>query len=253
MTVAAAIPVLNEAETIGQIVRDARRRVDSVLVIDDGSTDDGARIARQAGAEVISHDRNLGKGIALVSALQWARERADVERLVLLDGDGQHDPDQIPRMLETAQRLGVDILVGSRFSGTSNVPFYRVIGLHVLSAAAGLGSGIQLSDSQSGFRVLSRRAVDRLDLTEPGFAVEAEMQFLAARIPLKVGEMPISIRYAGPARRSPVVHGVSVLLRTLVLIVRYRPGRLPMLVAMPAVLWRLARGRRHATEEGPGA
>jgi glycosyltransferase involved in cell wall biosynthesis len=244
MTVAAAIPILNEAPTIARLVDEVRQRVDSVLVIDDGSTDGGATIARDAGAEVIRHRVNLGKGSALVTALRWARAHPEIAWLVLLDGDGQHDPREITALVDLAEGRGFDIVVGSRFTGASNAPFYRVVGLHVLSATAALGSGISLSDSQSGFRVLSRAAIERLELTEDGFAVEAEMQFLAARIPLRVGEAPISIRYAGPARRSPVVHGVSVLARILLLTVRHRPLRLPLLVAMPVALWRLGRGQR---------
>jgi glycosyltransferase involved in cell wall biosynthesis len=251
MTVAAGIPILNEAATIGRLVKEVRQRVDSVLVVDDGSVDNGASVAEGAGAHVIRHDTNLGKGSALMSALRWARMQPQIAWLVLLDGDGQHDPADISALVETAVRQGLDVLVGSRFIGANNAPFYRVVGLHVLSATAALGSGVRLTDSQSGFRVLSRRAVERLDLRESGFSVEAEMQFLAAKVPLRVGEAPISIRYAGPARRSPIVHGVSVLYRTLALTVRHRPRRLPMLLAMPGALWRLSRAAR-TSETGPG-
>jgi glycosyltransferase involved in cell wall biosynthesis len=251
VTVAAAIPILNEAATIGRLVKEVRQRVDSVLVVDDGSVDNGASVAQGSGAHVIRHVVNLGKGRALASALRWARAHPEIGWLVLLDGDGQHDPTDITTLVEKAGRQGLDILVGSRFTGANNAPFYRVVGLHVLSATAALGSGIRLSDSQSGFRVLSRRAIEALDLNERGFSVEAEMQFLAARIPLRVGEAPISIRYSGPARRSPVVHGVFVLYRTLALTVRHRPWRLPMLLAMPIALWRLGRAPRTSLETGP--
>jgi len=251
MRIAAAMPILNEASTIGQLVTEVREHVDTVLVVDDGSSDDGGKVAERSGAEVIRHPANRGKGSSLASALQWARARPEIGWLVLLDGDGQHDPSEITTLVETTQREGLDILVGSRFIGDNNAPFYRVVGLHVLSATAELGSGIRLTDSQSGFRVLSRNAIERLDLNERGFSVEAEMQFLAARIPLRVGEAPISIRYAGPARRSPVVHGVSVLCRTLALTVRHRPLRLPMLLAMPVALWRLSRSQVASIEKRP--
>ena len=250
MIVAAAIPILNEASTIGRIVTEVLQRADSVLVVDDGSTDNGGSVAQHSGAELIRHEANLGKGSALASALRWARARPEIGWLVLLDGDGQHDPSEITTMVETADRRNLDILVGSRFIGANNAPFYRMVGLHVLSATAALGSGIHLTDSQSGFRVLSRRAIEQLDLHEVGFSVEAEMQFLAADIRLRVGEAPISIRYAGPARRSPVVHGVSVLARTLALTARHRPSRLPMLLAMPVALWRLGK-RQPGFVEGP--
>jgi hypothetical protein len=167
-----------------------------------------------------------------------------VTDLVLIDGDGQHDPADIPRMLLEMKRRDLDILVGSRFLGKHNAPFYRLFGLHVLTASAGLGSGIYTTDSQSGFRVLSRRAIDRLEVREGSFAVESEMQFEAAEKGLRLGETPIEIRYAGPARRSPAVHGVSVLLRTILMTVRRRPARLPLMVATPFLAVRIGTRRR---------
>jgi glycosyltransferase involved in cell wall biosynthesis len=249
---AAVIPILNEAATIGSLVAEVHPQVDIVVVVDDGSTDGGPMAAAQAGATVLRHRSNAGKGRALATALEWARGQPGIEWLVLLDGDGQHDPTVISKLVADASRRGLDILVGSRFTGTSNAPLYRVVGLHVLSAAASLGSGVHLTDSQSGFRVLSRRAIERLKLTEDGFGVETEMQFQAARSGLRVGETPISIRYTGPARRSPVVHGVSVLLRTLTMTARYRPHRLPMLITMPVALWRLARRKVTAEQRAVG-
>ncbi len=111
----------------------------------------------------------------------------DVTELVLIDGDGQHDPEDIPRLVAELRQRELDILVGSRFLGTNNAPLYRLFGLHVLTASAGLGSGIYVTDSQSGFRILSRRAIDRLELHEDAFAVESEMQFEAAAKDLRLG------------------------------------------------------------------
>ena len=138
---------------------------------------------------------------------------------------------------------------GSRFLGQNNAPLYRLFGLHVLTASAGLGSGIYVTDSQSGFRILSRRAIDRLELHEDAFAVESEMQFEAAAKDLRLAETPIEIRYAGPARRSPVVHGVSVLIRTILMTGRRRPLRLPLLVATPFLAIQVGRTRSVAIEE----
>jgi hypothetical protein len=100
-----------------------------------------------------------------------------------------------------------------------------------------------VTDSQTGFRILSRQAIDRVELTEDAFAVESEMQFEAAAKGLWLGEVPIAIRYAGPARRSPVIHGVSVLVRTILMTARRRPGRLPLLVATPFLAFRIGRTR----------
>jgi glycosyltransferase involved in cell wall biosynthesis len=247
---AAAIPIYNEGEAISVVVADVRRHVPRVVVVDDGSTDEGPRIARAAGADVYSHPRNLGKGVGLRTALNWAKAQPDVTDLVLIDGDGQHDPADIPRMLVEMKRRDLDILVGSRFLGKHNAPLYRLFGLHVLTASAGLGSGVYTSDSQSGFRVLSRRAIDRLELSEDAFAVESEMQFEAAEKGLRLGEMPIEIRYTGPARRSPAVHGVSVLIRTILMTARRQPARLPLLLATPFLAARIGSRRQPNVSDG---
>ena len=246
--IAAAIPIFNEARTIGDVVTETRKFVDEVLVVDDGSTDGGASAAEQDGATVIRHAANAGKGAALQTALRWGRKRRELSHLVLIDGDGQHAPGDIPRLLEAAQNGGIDILVGSRFLGENNAPLYRLFGLHVLSASASLGSGIHLTDSQSGFRVLSHRAVGVMNLTERAFSVETEMQFIGAASGLRATEVPIAIRYAGPARRSPVVHGVSVLLRTIRMTALKRPLRLPLLIATPVLALQIGRTRGAATK-----
>ena len=243
VSVAAAIPIFNEGAAISAVIAGVRPYVDRILVVDDGSTDGSGILAAETGAEVATHDRNRGKGVGLRTALRWAKAQPEVTELVLIDGDGQHDPEDIPRLLAELRRQELDILVGSRFLGQNNAPLYRLFGLHVLTASAGLGSGIYVTDSQSGFRVLSRRAIDRLELTEDAFAVESEMQFEAAAKGLRLAETPIAIRYAGPARRSPVVHGVSVLIRTILMTARRRPGRLPLLVATPFLAIRVGRTR----------
>ncbi len=244
MTLAAAIPIYNERDAIPRVIAGVREHVGQVVVVDDGSTDGSADIAAEAGAQVVVHERNRGKGVGLQTALAWAKAHPEVTDLVLIDGDGQHDPADIPRLLVEMKRRDLDILVGSRFLGNHNAPLYRLFGLHVLTASAGLGSGVYVTDSQSGYRVLSRRAIDALALTEGAFAVESEMQFEAAKKGLRLGETPIEIRYTGPARRSPVAHGVSVLIRTILMTARRRPWRLPMLVATPFLAARVGTHRR---------
>ena len=249
MSVAAAIPVYNEATVIEDVIAGVRPYVDRIVVVDDGSNDGCGTVATAAGAEVEIHDRNRGKGVALRTALAWAKACPEISELVLIDGDGQHDHEDIPRLVAELRQQDLDILVGSRFLGQSTAPLYRLFGLHVLSASAGLGSGIYVTDSQSGYRILSRRAIDQLVLTEDAFAVESEMQFEAAAKGLRLAETPIEIRYTGPARRSPVVHGVSVLIRTILMTARRRPRRLPLLVATPFLALRVGRTRSVAVGE----
>jgi glycosyltransferase involved in cell wall biosynthesis len=130
-----AIPALNEERSIAKVVLMARAHVDKVLVCDDGSTDMTGPIAAALGAEVVRHPRNLGYGAALATLFRTAREiGADV--LVTLDGDGQHDPNSIPNVIEPILRGDCDICIGSRFVQglTSDVPKYRKVGIEAINA-----------------------------------------------------------------------------------------------------------------------
>ncbi len=214
----AAIPAYNEENAICSVIVRARHHVDEVIVIDDGSTDRTARLADGAGATVIRHDRNRGKAAGIMTAFGAAAERqADV--LVLLDGDGQHDPDEIPQLIAPLLTGDVDVVVGSRFLEIRNpIPFYRTIGQRVLNVATRLGSGLGCSDSQCGFRAFNHRAYLGISLQESflhGLAVESEMQFEMAAAGLRLAEVPIYVRYDEKARRSPVKHGFGVLYRVL--------------------------------------
>jgi glycosyltransferase involved in cell wall biosynthesis len=215
----AAIPAFNEASSIESVVRRTLEHVDFVVVIDDGSSDGTSELARAAGAVVVRHPENRGKAGGIMSAIAVASER-EVDRLVLLDGDGQHDPDDIPRLLEPLDHGHGDIVVGSRFLDIRNpIPFYRTIGQRVLNIATHAGSGLRCSDSQCGFRVLNRSAYSTLELRETflhGLAVECEMQFRAAEAGLRFAEVPIFVSYDEKARRSPIKHGFGVLYRVLV-------------------------------------
>jgi glycosyltransferase involved in cell wall biosynthesis len=216
----AAIPAYNEAANIASVVERTRQYVDIVVVIDDGSRDRTSELAKRAGADVVRHSENRGKAGGIMSAIEVASRR-DVDYLVLLDGDGQHDPDDIPRLLEPLANGEGDIVIGSRFLDIRNpIPFYRTIGQRVLNVATHAGSGLRCSDSQCGFRALNRIAYSALALRETflhGLAVESEMQFQAADAGLRLCEVPIFVSYDEKARRSPIKHGFGVLYRVFAL------------------------------------
>jgi glycosyltransferase involved in cell wall biosynthesis len=219
----AAIPCFNEELFIGSVALKTNDYVNRVLVIDDGSTDKTAMVAEKAGATVISHGSNKGKGAAVNTAFEYAK-KTGCKALVLLDGDGQHDPAYIPFLVKPVLDGKADMVVGSRYlEARSSIPGYRIWGHRVLTLFSNLGSRVKLTDSQSGLRAFSTKAIETLSFAEQGLSVESEMQFLASRAGLRVAEVPVNIGYYGKAKRSPLGHGMSVFNSILGLISRRIP------------------------------
>ena len=211
----AAIPAYNEEKTIAKVIVRATKHVDKVIVVDDGSKDDTALIAESLGAVVVRHERNLGYGAAIRSCFSAARDlKADV--LVTLDGDGQHDPDQIPRLTEPVREGLADIVVGSRFlakSDKTESPRYRQAGIRALTRLTEAASHSQLTDAQSGFRAYSRRALEEIMPTEQGMGVSVEILMKAVERNLRISEVPATAAYYGleTSTHSPLYHGLDVI------------------------------------------
>jgi glycosyltransferase involved in cell wall biosynthesis len=207
------IPCYNEEVSVGSMVLRSLSYADRVVVIDDGSTDKTADIARLAGAEVVAHEVNTGKGAGIRTAFEYARD-AGMDILVLIDGDGQHNPDEIPRLIEPLLTGRADMVNGSRFLGENghNVPGYRRIGQEILTLATNAGSRRKITDSQNGFRAFSRHTFDSFSFKEKGMGIESEMVMDAADAGLRIEEVPIDVRYdVNGSTYNPVVHGFSVL------------------------------------------
>src|SRR5438034_5233949 len=219
-----AIPAFNEGPTIGSVVLKARQFASAVIVVDDGSSDDTAETAALAGAHVIQHARNLGKGFAIRSAWLYAREHRP-EAFVLLDGDHQHDPNDIPRLVETILSGKSDIVIGVRWGKTSGMPIYRRVGKRALDyATAAAAKNGMLTDSQSGYRVFSRPALESLEPTENGLSIESQILLEAQEQNLRIEEVSIDIRYdLDGSKISPGKHGGGVLGRLVVLVSEKRP------------------------------
>lgn len=216
------IPAYDEGKYIAGIVLQAKQYADEVIVVDDGSSDDTARIAELAGATVVRHDKNRGKGVAIESILTEAKKR-NPDVLVLLDADCQHNPNEIPLIVKPV-RQGFDLVIGSREAQKEKTPTYRRAGQKVLSRFARILSRRSIYDSESGFRALSLKAINEIELKEKGFAVEAEMIAGAAHKDLKITEVPISNIYtADGSTLNPVRHGAGVLNRIIVMISDRRP------------------------------
>ena len=218
----AGIAAYNEARYVGSIVLQTRQYVDEVIVVDDGSTDNTARVAELAGATVIRHPENRGKGAAIQSILAEAKKR-NPDVLVLLDADAQHDPNEIPILIKPVTE-GFDLVIGSREAQKDKTPKYRRIGQKVIFGSSRLASKTNVADSESGFRALSPKAIRELDLKENGFAIESEMITRAADKNLKITEVPISNIYTKDGSTlNPIRHGIDVLSRIIVMISQRRP------------------------------
>jgi len=222
ISILAGICAYNEARYVGSIVLQARQYVDEVIVVDDGSTDNTASVAELAGATVIRHSGNRGKGAAIQSILIEAKKR-NPDVLVLLDADAQHDPNEIPVLAKPITE-GFDLVIGSREAQKDRTPRYRRIGQKVIFRSSRLASKTNIVDSESGFRALSPKAIKKLDLKAKGFGIESEMITSAADKKLKITEVPISNIYTRDGSTlHPIRHGIDVLSRIIIMISQRRP------------------------------
>lgn len=231
------IPAYNEERFIGSVVLKVRQHAESVIVVDDGSTDGTAEIAQAAGAVVVKHPTNKGKGAALNTGFQRARQ-LEPEVVVLLDGDGQHLPEEVPILIAPVVRGEADIVIGSRYlQKRSQVPAHRVWGHQAFNWLTNIISGTRITDSQSGYRAFSARALELISFNSESFSVESEMQLLARQHNLRLAEVSVTIRYPDKPKRSVIAHGLTVLNGILRLVSQHRPL---FFFSIPGVLLLLA-------------
>ena len=213
-TVMVCIPCYNEEVAVGSLVLRASQYADKVVVLDDGSTDKTAEVARLAGADVLVHERNLGKGAALRDLFQYATQSGE-DIIVIMDGDGQHNPDDIPALIKPITLDEADIVNGSRYlnGGDSSTPRYRRFGQVVLDKLTrlGLNTDQDITDTQSGFRAFSMQTAPFFKFTSDKLAIDSEMLMDAARAKLRIKEVEIGVRYdVGHSSKHPVSHGFEV-------------------------------------------
>ena len=190
-SILALIPAWNEATRIGPIV-EATRACLPVLVVDDGSDDDTPAVARAAGATVVRHPQRAGKGVALMTGFNWALERG-YDAVLTLDADGQHDPADIPKFLDAYRAGAGDLIIGQRDFG--QMPFPRLFTNPFGSWLLSLALGTRVYDNQSGFRLHSRRFIEKLDLTTTGFELEVEVIIQAVCQDVRIGWVDIRTIY----------------------------------------------------------
>ena len=226
--IAVVIPAYNEGLVIGSVALQAKQHADRVIVIDDGSNDRTAAIARLADADVIEMPENGGKAKAMMAGFSRARDLG-YNLVVTLDGDGQHDPAEIPAVAAPVLAGEADLAIGSRFLDIkADIPKYRIAGQKVLNSFTNIsvdGGDFVTTDSQSGFRALSRRALENLTFASEGYNIESDMIAHFAPLGLAMTEVPISVSYDVPNKHkmNPVSHGFGVLARIVGLIGYRRP------------------------------
>jgi glycosyltransferase involved in cell wall biosynthesis len=222
----AIIPCRNEEATIGSLILKTKRFVNEVLVVDDGSDDETKKIAKDAGATVISHKKNRGKGAAIRTGFQFAREN-DFDYVVTMDGDGQHNPLEIPSLLENVVNNGHDISIGFRVGNNSEMPMWRRVGKRVLDYTTSMGTGGYVTDSQCGFRAFNKKAYESIapKLKGESFSVESEQLIQAHQLGLKVVNTNVTCKYQDldTSTKNPASHGLSVLSYVLWVIMEQRP------------------------------
>jgi glycosyltransferase involved in cell wall biosynthesis len=219
--IAAAIPALQEEKHIADVARRTLAQTGRVVVVDDGSTDATAENARSAGADVIVHPVNRGKGESIKAGLRHWLDRG-LDYVVLLDGDGQHLPEEIPRFVEAAERSGAKLLIGSRMHDVARMPpLRRAVNRYMSRKISGL-CGCVIPDSQCGFRMLHRDLIPDVLGGGERFDYETEMLILASRRGYAIESVPITTVYADEVSS---IHPVRDTVRFFSMLRRYSKPR----------------------------
>lgn len=215
------IPAYNEAQVIAGVIERLPVTIDRIgritaLVVDDGSEDETPMIAKQAGAQVVRHRVNLGVGAATTTGFAAARLlQADI--IVTLDADGQHNPLEIPRLIDPIVHQKADIVIGSRLQNPAGMPIIKLAGNWIFNIATYLLSGIWTTDSQSGYRAYSAQAIELMELKTPGYEICSEMFVEIAKRKLRMIEYPIETIYTDYAKlkgQHPL-NGVNILIKLI--------------------------------------
>ena len=248
MKITIGIPAYNEEKNIAGIISKLKKYTDSIIVCDDGSSDLTGDISEQLGAIVIKHSKNRGYGAAINSLFLKAKElESDV--FLTLDADGQHRVEDIPIVTDPIIKNEVDLVIGSRFLDTKSeeMPNYRKVGIKIITKVTNLSIKEKLTDSQSGFRAYSKKALQKIIPSDAGMGVSTEILIKASNLKLKIAEVPIKVHYDGDtSTHNPVSHGTSVILSTLKFTSIHNPlkfygipGIIFLIVGLSFIAWTL--------------
>ena len=216
MNYAIGIPAFNEEKSIAGILIKLKKKYQTIIVCDDGSSDLTGEIAKELGAIVITHTKNMGYGGAIRSIFLKSSE-LQMDALVTFDADGQHDVNDIDLVLKPIIENKVDICIGSRFlEKNDNIPKYRKIGIKTITGITNVSTGLKISDSQSGFRAYNKKVLEKIIPSELGMGVSTEILIKSKKENFRISEIPITISYEGDtSSQNPITHGGGVILSTM--------------------------------------
>ena len=213
MSILVCIPAFNEGKVIDKVIKDCLKFSNVVVVCDDGSMDNTYEVADSAGADVIRHEKNIGKGESLRSLFKFARH-SNHDIIVTIDGDGQFIPEEIPKLVKSIKENKSDLVIGYRFDDTTEIPNYRRFGNKMLDKMTNMVEEISVRDTQSGFRAYSRKVIDDIEFKMKGFGADAEILIDAAKKGYRLSEEKITVIYdtgTKTSTKNPISHTGEVI------------------------------------------
>jgi len=195
MKVCVLIPTYNESQVIGKLIREVRKQNNDILIVDDGSVDETVKIAGEQGANILQNERNLGKGASLIKGFEYIYKN-DYDAVITMDGDGQHNPEEIKNFFDAAQKSNAEIYVGNRMAELKNMPLARIITNKFMSWLISIIARQHIPDTQCGFRLIRKNALARIRLTTSKYETESEILIKAARLGFKIESVPIKTIYS---------------------------------------------------------
>jgi glycosyltransferase involved in cell wall biosynthesis len=215
-TTCCIIPMYNEDQVIYDVVRGLNEIFPHILCVDDGSSDNSAKCASDAGAKIVRHSLNIGQGGALATGFSWVQKQSHFKQIITFDADGQHSPDDALRLLKLLQEKNLDVVFASRFldSNQSHIPMKKRVLLRNVARLTRLLTDVQLSDAHNGLRALTSDASRTINISQNGMAHATQFVSLAHQANLTYDELPVKINYTdySKSKGQSILNSVNIAL-----------------------------------------